>query len=185
MNTRTLYWSARRCSAADAVATTPGDITVLAATPAELTVAARRDGVLVAPDQATWTVPSACFQITAFDRERELRWLAGGDDGTAVWIAESANLLPGPVSGTLDYVERLSQRFVLWGRPEPGGPPGVFSAWSQARFGRAHYPCPPGTDPADRAVLDTVEYVTVDDHGNAAVADTRLTAISTIRGAAR
>jgi len=185
MNAGTLYWSARRCSAADAVAATPGELIVLAAMPAEFTVAARRDGTLVAPDHHAWTVPNACFQLTAFDRERELRWLADGDDGTAVWVAESSELLPAPVSGTLGYVERLSQRFVLWGRPEPGEPPGVFSTWSQARIGLAHYPCPPGADSTDRAVLDTVEYVTVDDHGNAAVADARLTAISTDRGTAR
>lgn len=185
MNAGTLYWSARRCSAADAVAATPGEITVLTATPTEFVVGARRDGTLVAPDDPAWTVPIACFQLTAFDRERELRWLADGDDGTAVWLAESANLLPGPVSGALNYVERLSQRFVLWGQPEPSGPLGVFSTWSQARIGRAHYPCPPGADPTDRAVLDAVEYVTVDDHGNAAVADARLTAISTITGTAR
>lgn len=184
MNTGTLYWSARHCSVVDAVAATPGEITVLASTPTEFTVAARRDGMLVAPDHAAWTVPIACFQLTAFDRDRELRWLADGDDGTAVWLAESADLLPGPVSGTFNYIERLSQRFVLWGRPEPDEPPGVFSAWSQARLGRAQYPCPPGADRTDRAVLDTVEYVTVDDHGNAAVADVRLTAISTITGAA-
>lgn len=184
MSTGTLYWSARRCSAADALADTPGEITVLAATPTEFTIVARRDGVLVAPGHATWAVPSTCFQLTGFDRERELRWLADGDSGTAVWLAESESLLPGPVSGTLRYVERLAQRFVLWGRPDAGGT-GVFSTWSQARIGREHYPCMPGAGPEDRAVLDTVEYVTVDDHGNAAVADALLTAIHTVRGAAR
>ncbi len=184
MNTGSLYWSSRRCSAADALADTPGELIVLAATPIEFTVAARRGDALVAPGDAAWAVPSACFQLTAFDRERELRWLADGDSGTAVWLAESERLLPGPVSGSLGYVERLSQRFVLWGRPVAGGP-GVFSTWSQARVGRAHYPCAPGVGPEDRAVLDTVEYVTIDDHGNAAVADTRLTAISTVPGAAR
>lgn len=178
----TLYWSTRRCSAADAVAATPGEITMLTATPTDFIVAARRDGVLVAPDDSAWTVPAACFQLTAFDRERELRWLADGDHGTAVWIAESKVLLPGSVSGTLHYVQRLSQRFVLWGRPDPAETSNVFSTWSQARIGRARYPCPPGTDPTDRAVLDSVEYVTVDDHGNASVADARLTAISTITG---
>lgn len=185
MSGGTLYWSTRRCSAAEAVAATPGEITVLAATPTEFTVAARRGETLAAPGQPVWMVPDACFQLTAFDRERELRWMADTDAGTAVWIAESADLLPGPVSGSLPYVERLSQRFILWGQPEPDTPAGVFSVWSQARVGVAHYPCPPGTDPADRAVLDTVEYVCVDDHGNAAVADARLTAISTITDAAR
>jgi len=184
VNGGTLYWSTRRCSAAEALAASPGEITVLAATPTEFVVAAHRNGALVTPEQPSWTVPIACFQLTAFDRERELRWLADGEDGTAVWLAESADLIPGPASEALSYVERLSQRFVLWGRPETDTPPGVFSTWSQARIGQAHYPCPPGADPADRAVLDTVEYVTVDDHGNAAVADTRLTAISTIRGIA-
>ncbi len=185
MNAGTLYWRARRCSAAEAVAATPGQVTVLAAMPAEFTVAARRDGTLSSPDHAAWTVPDDCFQLTVFNREWELRWLADGDGGTAVWLAESADLLPGPVSGTLSYVERLSQRFVLWGRPEADAPPGVFSTWSLARLGLAHYPCSPGTDSADRPVLDTVEYVIVDDHGNAAVADYRLTAISTLNGAAR
>lgn len=184
MNSGTLYWSARRCSAADAVAATPGEITVLTATPTDFIVAARRDGRLAAPNDSAWSIPVTCFQLTAFDRERELRWLADGDNGTAVWIAESKDLMPGSVSGTLHYVERLSQRFVLWGRPEPDEVSGVFSTWSQARIGRAHYPCSPGTDPADRAVLDAVEYVTVDDHGNASVADARLTAISTIKGLA-
>ncbi len=184
MKAGTLYWSARRCSAADALAAVPGEITVLAATPTEFTVVARRGDVLVAPDHSPWTVPAACFQLTAFDRERELRWLADGDSGMAVWLAESEARLPGPVSGTLSYVERLSQRFVLWGRPEPGESPGVFSAWSQARVGRAYYPCPPGAARDDRAVLDAVEYVTVDEHGNAAVADVRLIAISNLAGAA-
>lgn len=184
MNNGTLFWSALRCSAADAVAATPGEITLLTATPTDFIVAARRDGVLVAPDDSAWTIPAVCFQLTAFDRERELRWLSDGDHGAAVWIAESEDLLPGPVSGTLPYVERLSQRFVLWGRPASGESSGVFSTWSQARIGQARYPCPPGADRTDRAVLDTVEYVTVDEHGNAAVADARITAISSIKGAA-
>ncbi|MFN2497280.1 MAG: CRISPR-associated protein Csx19 [Pseudonocardiaceae bacterium] len=185
MTTGTLYWGTRRCSAPEALAALTGDVTVLAATPIDVTVAARRDGGLLAPGSSPWTVPTACFQLTAFDRERELRWLADGASGAAVWLAESADLLPEPPSGTLRYVERLPQRFVLWGLPEASAPPGVFSTWSQARVGRAHYPCPPGAEPGDRAVLDAVEYVTVDDHGNAAVADTRLTAISTMSGATR
>jgi CRISPR-associated protein (TIGR03984 family) len=189
VNPGTLYWSSRRCSAAEALSAMTGNLTLLAATPTEFPVAARRDGVLLTPGSSPWTLPPSCFQLTAFDRERKLRWLAGDGDGggTAVWLAEAAGLLPEPASGilgyveTLGYVERLSQRFVLWGRPELDSPPGVFSTWSQARVGRAHYPCPPATTRDDRAMLDAVEYVTADDHGNAAVAETRFIAISTIK----
>ncbi len=182
MNAGTLYWGTRRCSAAEALAALTGEVTVLAATPTDFTVAARRGGALLTPGSSLWTVPAACFQLTAFDRQRELRWLADGASGAAVWLAESANLLPEPASGTLRYVDRLPQRFVLWGRPEPSGSPEVFSTWSEARVGRAHYPCLSGADSGDRAVLEAVEYITVDDQGNAAVADMRFTTISAIKG---
>jgi CRISPR-associated protein (TIGR03984 family) len=159
---------------------TPGELTVFAATPTQFIVGARRNGTLRAPNHTPWTVPGACFQLTAFDPEMELRWLADSDGGTGVWVTESQALLPGPVTGSLNYFDRLSQRLILWGRPEPSDAGEWFSSWSQGRIGQAYYPCQPGTAATSRAALHLFEYVTVDDHGNAAVSDIRFTTITTL-----
>lgn len=184
MNPGTLFWSAQRCTAAQALAMTPGEVVVFAATPTHFIVGARWNGWLSAPGHVQWTVPADCFQFTAFDPEIQLRWLADGDEGTAVWLTESQGLLPRPTSGSLNYLERLPQRAILWGRPDPASRQDPFSAWSQARIGRAYYPCPPGADPADRAALKMVEYISVDDHGNAAVVDVRFISITVVKGPA-
>lgn len=180
-----LHWAARTCSAEAALATLTGTHTVLVATPTEHVVALLEGGVLRVPDASPWPLPQRCFQLTAFDGRSELRWLADGESGRAVWLADNPAALPvaatgDPATGNpVQFARTLPQLAVLWGEPAPGDAAG-FSAWSEARVGLAYYPCPPGVARRDRAVLESVEYVAHDEHGNAAVVERRLVAIRTV-----
>jgi CRISPR-associated protein (TIGR03984 family) len=175
----TLHYSSRTCTAQDALAALDGTHTLFVSTPTQHVVATATAGRLTIPGVPGWPLPASCFQLVAFTREMELRWLADHHQGRAVWRAEQPELLPHPATGTTRFDDRLVQRAVLWGEPAGAGPDG-FSTWTSARIGTATYPCPPGAGPHHRAVLDYAEYVTVDQHGNAAVADHRLLAISTV-----
>ena len=84
----TLFWATRRCGAVDALAALHGRHTVLVATPTSYTVAVRdADATLRTADARPWPLPARTFQLTAFDGAVELRWLADGDTGRAVWLA--------------------------------------------------------------------------------------------------
>lgn len=173
----TLYWTAAESGAAAALAALTGRPTVLVATPTAYTVAVREpDGRLRTPDP--WALPDATFQLTAFDGTVELRWLADGDTGRAVWLAEDAAALPDTPTGSLPVDDVVAARIVLWGLPAAGDRDG-FSAWSDGRIGAAAYPTPPGVGRHERACLDAVEYVAFDAHGNAAVVERRLIGIVT------
>lgn len=174
-----LHWTARRCTAAEALAAGGGQATVLVAAPDVFAVAVcDGDCLLRTADAHPWPLPARTFQIAAFDGTTELRWLADGDSGQAVWLAESAADLPDPAAGTVPFAEKLDDRAVLWGLPDSGDREG-FSVWSDGRIGAATYPTPPGVGRAERACLSVVEYVDYDEHGNAAVVERRLVAITT------
>ncbi|MEU4376719.1 type III-D CRISPR-associated protein Csx19 [Pseudonocardia alni] len=167
-----LSWSTGRAPAVAAVAAFPGAATLLVSTPTGHHVAIRSaDGRLAVHDDPEWTLPAGAFQIVAFDGVRELRWLADGDTGRTVWLAEDPADLPGPATGRLDDLEPLPARTVLWGHPLPGDG-GDFSPWSDGRVGVVHHPLPASTGAA-RPCLDAVEYVGFDEHGNAAVVERR------------
>ncbi|MGQ0775179.1 MAG: type III-D CRISPR-associated protein Csx19 [Pseudonocardiales bacterium] len=174
-----LAWHARRCDAATALATLAGEHVVFVATPTAFTVAVLAAGELRTAQQAPWPLPASTFQLTAFDETTELRWLADGDSGRAVWLAESGAALPGPPTGSQEFSARLAQRAVLWGLPDGVGS-GGFSRWSEARVGRALYPCVPGSSPRHRAVLESVEYAATDSHGSMAVFEQRLVRLASV-----
>jgi len=169
-----LCWVTRRCPVADALATLPGRWTVFVSTPREFVVTLVDDGVLRGP------LPAGCFQLQAFDGRAELRWLADGAAGRAVWLAEAADQLPDRPTGQREFRTRLDTRAVLWGLRTTDPAVDGFSVWREARVGSARYPCPPGVSRQDRAVLRGVEYVAVDArHGNAGIFEQRLLTIAT------
>jgi CRISPR-associated protein (TIGR03984 family) len=153
---------------------------VFVATPTAFTIAVMTAGELLTAEQTPWPLPSSTFQLTAFDGTTELRWLADGASGRAVWLSESTAALPGPPTGPQQvFTTRLTQRAVLWGLPDGDGP-GGFSRWSAARVGEAWYPCMPGSSPRHRAVLESVEYVAADRHGSMAVFEHRLVRVTSV-----
>lgn len=177
--TGTLHWTTQHCAAADAVATLSGDWTVFVSTPDTFTVHTTGESAMA--------LPPNCFQLLAFDGTTELRWLADGPSGRAVWLAESADALPHKATGSRAYTDRLAAHAVLWGTPTGGQAEAGMSPWLEARVGPARYPCPAGRRHVsgqphrDRAVLSGVEYVaTVDEHGNAGVIEHRLVEITTV-----
>ena len=179
--TGTLYWTTRRCPAADTLAELRGAWTVFVSTPDSFTVLTATDGQLTHP------LPAKCFQLHAFNGTSELRWLADGPTGRAVWLAESAADLPGEPTGRRQYSATLSTQAVLWGLPVADPTADGMSTWREARIGTAHYPCAPGRPPVDsephrdRAVLRGVEYVGIPDlHGNTAIVEHRLVTITTV-----
>lgn len=174
-----LYWTSAEEGAAEALGRSPGMWTVLVSTPTSYTVAVASGGTLRVAGDDPWELPADCFQITAFDGRTELRWLADGAGGRAVWLAEQADALPSEPGGGVAFDHTLDQRSVLWGEPAAPESPG-FSAWSSSRIGLAHYPCEPGLA-RDRAVLEALEYIAHDEHGNAAVVERRLVAIRRLR----
>ncbi|MGH3947975.1 MAG: type III-D CRISPR-associated protein Csx19 [Pseudonocardiaceae bacterium] len=176
-NAGTLMWHALRCDAAAVLAAMEGEHVVFVATPTAFTIAVVTAGELRTAEQTPWLLPSSTFQLTAFDGTTQLRWLADGESGRAVWLSESATALPGPPTGSQEFNARLTQRAVLWGLPDGTGP-GGFSRWSEARVGRAWYPCAPGNSPRHRAVLESVEYVAADRHGSMAVFEQRLVKVT-------
>ena len=174
---RTLYWTTRACPAADALAALGGVHTVLVSTPTSYTVAVW-DGTLRTADADPWPLPASSFQIAAFDGAVELRWLADGHTGRAVWLAEDPAALPDPpVEPPVRADEVITSRCVLWGHPDGDAAHG-FSAWSDGRIGEAHYPTPAATG-SERACLEIAEYVAHDEHGNAHVVERRLLGVTT------
>lgn len=175
-----LYWTDRECGAVEALEALAGVHTVLVSTPTGFVVAVRgADGALRTRDADAWPLPDDCFQLSAFDGLVELRWLASGSTGTAVWLAEDPAVLPGPPREPIRVEEVLADRSVLWGLPADRVARG-FSTWTDGRVTPSAYPTRPGVTPHERACLDAVEYVAHDEHGNAHVVERRLVGITTV-----
>lgn len=130
------------------------------------------------------TGASAVFESRVFDRVAELRWLQIEDgNGVAVLISESAAVAgrlatsPDEVR-TIQAVDCIDNRYLLWGRPlaDRGDTPDGWAVLAEARIGLMAVPVDGTALAADSNVhLHAVEYVAVDDAGNCAVVEERLT----------
>lgn len=123
------------------------------------------------------------YEIVLFDGDRELRWLHTVDGrGHAVALGEDRSTLP--TQGTELTAEPqprrgLCQTRLLAGRPLPHAVTG-WTVLASSRYAEAALPLTYRS--SDALVIDTVEYLIEDDHGNADVIDTR---IAGLRVAAR
>lgn len=115
------------------------------------------------------------YEIVLFDGDRELRWLHTVDGrGHAVALGEDRSTLP--TQGTELAVEPRPRRGprqtrLLAGRPLPHAVTG-WTVLASSRYADAALPL---TYTAGEAVvIETVEYLVEDGHGNADVIDTRI-----------
>ncbi|WP_165037004.1 type III-D CRISPR-associated protein Csx19, partial [Candidatus Protofrankia californiensis] len=152
------------------------------------------DGAGVAGTSAEEELPlstsgsDAVFEARIFNKDAELRWLHEGDGlGTAVLLSESPDICR-PLGEALDplkAIERIDNRYLLWGRPlrshDSGASTGPLSAgplWvrlAEARIGLLDVPVSRAPRENECVFLRTVEYVTTEpEHGNAYVAEERL-----------
>ncbi len=167
------------CTAAEALAWfTPGappDQPVIGYTPS----ARATTWLRVRPDHSVETVHTAedvlaeAYEMVLFDGERELRWLRTPDGrSTAVAVGEGPSLPSGDVVTGDPAPRRGSVRTrLLAGVPRPHATPG-WTTLHSGRYAAAHLPLSVA-DSTLLVVIDAVEYLTEDDHGNVDVADTR------------
>lgn len=125
------------------------------------------------------------YELLLFDGERELRWLREPDGrGAAVALGEDpAHLPPGhPVTPEPPPHRGDTHQRLLAGTPHPHPTPGWTTLGSD-RYSAAHLPVT--TTGAETLILETVEYVIEDAHGNLDVAEVRTVALrATPKGAA-
>jgi hypothetical protein len=124
------------------------------------------------------------YELVVFDGHRELRWLRGPDGhGPAVAVGEDPAQLPAGRDVTAEPPPRRGERQtrLLAGAPRPHTTPG-WTVLASERYATAHLPCS-GTI-GDVLVIDTIEYLTEDEHGNRDIADTRTVALRAITPAA-
>lgn len=128
---------------------------------------------------------SEVYELVGFDGDRELRWRKNGDGrGSAVVLAETGDLLPeGGDDATRGGATPLETRQtrILAGKVERLDTPG-WVRLTAARYAPAVIPLAVSPD-ADltatdkdtpAVVLESVEYVEEDEHGNTSVVDRRL-----------
>lgn len=124
------------------------------------------------------------YEVVLFDGERELRWLRTPDGlGTAVAIGEDPAGLPAgeDVTAVRSMRRRDTVTRLLEGTPEAHANPG-WTTLRTSRYAEAHVPCPYLA--GDRVlVIDSVEYVVEDDHGNRDVVDARTIGLRSIHWA--
>ena len=112
------------------------------------------------------------FEARVFTPDAELRWLHEADQkGRAVFLTEDENLLPAdfdPVPA-LAAIETLPTQYLLWG--EPASASGQWTTLSAGRIGPRDVPI---RATGGRVRLAAREYVAVDEHGNAYIAEERL-----------
>jgi CRISPR-associated protein (TIGR03984 family) len=125
------------------------------------------------PRGATAVDLSTAYEMWLFDGERELRWLHEESGlGRTVALADDGVPLPAGQDVSDDRLPRPVEpaRRILAGEPHPREP-----GWTQlrsARYGRSDVPCEAGA--GQTVVLESVDYVVEDTHGNLTVVDTRL-----------
>jgi CRISPR-associated protein (TIGR03984 family) len=122
------------------------------------------------------------FEARVFDGAAELRWYHERDGrGAAVVLCEdpaAARRFPRRLDD-LVAIDRIDNRYLLWGRPLPAGAAAAPAGWAllgEARVAPLAVPVD-GASPGrgEYVFLDSVEYVGVNDDGNAAVVEERLT----------
>ncbi|MET7426948.1 CRISPR-associated protein Csx19 [Dactylosporangium sp. NPDC005555] len=120
------------------------------------------------------------YELVLFDGNRELRWLRGHDGrGPAVAVGEDPALLPAGLDVTATPPPRRgdTQTRLLAGAPRAHPAPG----WTTLTSGRyATTDLPLTFSGGDVIVIDAVEYLTEDVHGNRDVADTRTVGLRAI-----
>jgi CRISPR-associated protein (TIGR03984 family) len=157
------------------------------------------DGVPMLPDPTSPASPvdavpsglveadlTEVYELVGFDGARELRWRKDGDGrGNAVVLADSTDQLPTGGDDTSRGAATAlpgTRTRMLAGKVEPLPVPG-WVRLSAARYAPAVLPLDlaPGTDLSGSGaatpvvVVDAVEYVEEDEHGNTGVVDRRLT----------
>ncbi|MFE9187801.1 CRISPR-associated protein Csx19 [Micromonospora haikouensis] len=119
-------------------------------------------------------VLAEAYEMVLFDGERELRWLRSPDGrGTAIAVGENPADLPPGDDVTADPPPRRGDEThtrLLAGRPHPHDRTG-WTVLRSERYAAAHLPVP--ATGGDVLVVETVEYLVEDEHGNVDVADTR------------
>jgi len=172
----------RRDVALDAVldsAAVLGEAVALLATPAAFVVR-RADGGQLWDPSGKAARPAGVFEARLFSERGELRWLAGGGSGRAALLLDvGPDALPdGWERGAgIVYLDRLTRRYLLWGRASGSPVPG-WTRLDEARVGPRDVPAEGG--PYLR--LEAWEYVGAR-HGNACVLAERLVAIRPYRPA--
>ena len=126
------------------------------------------------------------FEIRAFCQSTELRWLKDGTTGSAVLLADSAEV--GSLSDgslrweTVEVLQTIDTKYFLWGASDGPreGTPGA-APWSCLFDSRIGVQTIPGSHGAGtRAVIRAIEYVTAENaYGNAAVTEERWCGIET------
>lgn len=117
---------------------------------------------------------AAAFELTVFSPTRQVRWAQERDGrGTATVLVEG----PPPSGHPPRYRFGPSRAHLVWGRVVHGET-GGWLAVDDARIGRQWMPSVGNAGSGDRLTITSVEYVTRDDHGNVAIADTRLTGLA-------
>ena len=136
---------------------------------------------------STPTGPVALGEVFAarlFGAGRELRWVhTGGGSGVAVVLAETTIDLPGWQAGEITVTSTIEGQYALWGTRFEQAAPGWCRA-VETRIGALDVPGPvpssgPAADlwPQEHLSLRYVEYLAVDEYGNANVVEERLVEI--------
>lgn len=115
---------------------------------------------------------SEAYEMVLFDGERELRWLRGeGGRGPAIALGEEPSDLPHGESVTADPPPRRGDTHtrLLAGTPEEHS--ADWTALRGERYATAYLPV--AFENGDTLVIETVEYLGEDEHGNVDVVDTR------------
>lgn len=132
----------------------------------------------------------AVFEVRMFDGVAELRWVnRAAGFGRAVVLSEQSERVDGTLAkplAPLVVVHSIDTSYLLWGSAaaEAGSVPKAWTRLLEARIGRLDVPLPSAeTQLGDRVLLDTVEYVVTDDHGNAYVAEELLVGLRAVTAA--
>jgi hypothetical protein len=124
--------------------------------------------------RGTGDVFADAYEMVLFDGERELRWLRTPDGlGVAVAVGEDPAGLPAGHDATADPPPRRGDEYkrLLAGIPRPHPAPG-WTILDSRRYAAAHLPHTCAG--AEVLVVDSIEYLVEDEHGNLDVADTRI-----------
>ena len=116
------------------------------------------------------------FEARVFGEAAEVRWIKRNETGTAVLVSHEGIEREGFAAiDAIEATETLPQRYLLWGtvnRAMPGHD--GWTALSEARIGGYHVPDVQLDGAVERVVMETVEYLAKDSHGNVFVAEERI-----------
>lgn len=116
---------------------------------------------------------ASAYEIRAFGRGAELRWVRTGVQGHAVLISDDApNVANDFGVETIDTIAQLRRIYRLWGKRALDDPPKGWSALSSGRVGMLVVPTSGGT--GKELALEAREYVCEHESGNAVVMFERL-----------